>query len=188
MTAGVAWKIVKESVSEFTEDNVRRLAAALAYSAMFSLGPLLVIVIAVAGLFFEKGAVTNEVQQQVQSFVGEKAAGTVSSMLSAQKHESSVIATILGTLALLFGASGVFGELQSSLNTIWEVQPKPGQGIWGFIRTRFLSFAMVLGIAFLLLVSLVITAGLEAMSGAICHIVPMPDAAAKALHLVSRLS
>ena len=184
MTAAVAWQISKDTVSEFMEDGVPRLAAALAYYAMFSLGPLLVIVIAVAGLFLEKGAVRQEVIQQVQSMIGPKAAETVQSMFSTQQHQSSVIATILGTIALLFGASGVFGQLQDALNTIWEVKPKPGQGIWGFIRNRFLSFGMVLGIGFLLLVSMVITTVLEAFSGQINHWLPMPDIIAKALHFV----
>src|SRR5689334_5904625 len=146
MTAKLAWDISKTTVTEFMEDNVPRLAAALAYYAMFSIGPLLVIVIAVAGMVFEKGSVRHEVTAQVQAFVGPQAAKTVESMLSTQKHSASVIATVLGTVALVFGASGVFGQLQDALNTIWEVKPKPGQGVWGFIRNRFLSFAMVLGI------------------------------------------
>jgi membrane protein len=182
MTARLAWDITKGTVSEFMEDNVLRLSAALAYYAMFSIGPLLVIVIAVAGLIFEKKAVGQEVVQQIQAMIGPKAAETVQTMLT-EKHSSSVIATILGTVALIFGASGVFGQLQDSLNTIWEVKPKPGQGVWGFIRNRFLSFAMVLGIAFLLLVSMVITAGLELFSGMINHILPMPEIIAKGLHL-----
>ena len=184
MTVAVAWQISKDTASEFMEDGVPRLAAALAYYAMFSIGPLLVIVIAVAGLFLEKGAVRQEVIQQVQSMIGPKAAETVQSMFSTQQHQSSVIATILGTIALVFGASGVFGQLQDALNTIWEVKPKPGQGIWGFIRNRFLSFGMVLGIGFLLLVSMVITTALEAFSGQINHWLPMPDFVAKALHFV----
>ncbi len=182
MTARLSWQITKGTVNEFMEDNVLRLAAALAYYAMFSLGPLLVIVIAVAALFFDKGTVRHEVTQQVQSFVGPKAAATVDSMLASQNHGTSVIATILGIVTLLFGASGVFGELQDSLNTIWEVKPKPGQGVWGFIRTRFLSFAMILGIAFLLLVSMVITTALELFSGSVSHILPVPEIVAKGLH------
>lgn len=184
MTARLAWPITKETASEFMEDNVLRLAAALAYYAMFSLGPLLVIVIAVAGLFFDKAAVQQEVMQQVQSFVGNKAAETVQTMFSNQTQSGSLIATVLGTIALVFGASGVFGQLKDALNTIWEVQPKEGQGVWGFIRNRFLSFTMVLGIAFLLLVSLVITTSLELVSQQLNHLLPMPGFVAKALHFV----
>lgn len=183
MNTRIAWEILKGTVSEFFEDKVLRLAAAMAYYALFSLGPLLVIVIGVAGLFFEKGAVSREVERQLQDFMGAKAAGAAESMLQRGDPGSSVMATVLGTIALVFGATGVFGQLQDSLNTIWEVQPKPGQGVWGFIRTRFLSFAMVLGIAFLLLVSMVITTALEAMSGAISQVLPMPGVVAKALHL-----
>ena len=182
MTARLAWDISKGTVSEFMEDSVPRLAAALAYYAMFSLGPLLVIVIAVAGMFFEKGAVRHEAIQQVQSMMGPQAAETLQTMQSTQSHGRSLVATIVGTIALLLGASGVFGQLQDSLNTIWEVKPKPGQGIWGFIRSRFLSFTMVLGIGFLLLISMVITTALEAFSGMITHGSNMPEFAVKALH------
>jgi membrane protein len=182
MAFASAWNIAKGTVSEFMEDGVPRLAAALAYYAMFSIAPLLVIVIAVAGLFFDQQDVQKQVNQQVENFMGSQAAGTVQSMMT-QKHESSVVATILGTIALLFGASGVFGQLQDALNTIWEVKPKEGQGVWGFIRSRFLSFAMVLGIAFLLLISMVITTGLELFSGVISQALPMPEVAAKGLHL-----
>ena len=177
-----ARQITKGTISEFIEDAVPRLAAALAYYAMFSIGPLLIIVLAVAGLFFDSAAVRHEVEQQIQGFIGQKAADTLESMLSTQSHDSSVIATVLGTMVLLLGASGVFGQLQDALNTIWEVKPKPGQGIWGFIRNRFLSFAMVLGIAFLLLVSMVITTALEAFSGMISQVLPMPNIVAQVLH------
>ena len=183
MTARLAWEISKGSVSEFFEDKAPRLAAALAYYALFSLGPLLVIVIGVAGLFFEKNAVSHEVTSQIQSFVGDKGAGTIESMLKRGNGNSSLIATVLGTLALVFGATGVFGQLQDALNTIWEVKLKPGQGVWAFIRSRFLSFAMVFGIAFLLLISMVITTLLEAFSGAISQVLPVPAMVVRVLHL-----
>lgn len=183
MTGRLAWEISKGTVSEFMEDGVPRLAAALAYYAMFSIGPLLVIVMAVAGLVFSKSAVTGEVSQQLQTFAGKQTAQTVQSMLATQTHDRSILATVLGTAALILGATGVFGQLQDALNTIWEVKPKPGQGVWGFIRTRFLSFTMVLGIAFLLLISMVITTALEAFSGVLDQALPMPGVAAKALHL-----
>jgi membrane protein len=187
MTLGLGWQILKGTVSEFMEDNVLRLAAALAYYAMFSLGPLLVIVIAVAGMFFGKETVQTEVQQQMQSFAGQRAAETIQSMSANETKGSSVVATVLGTIALIFGATGVFGQLQDSLNTIWEVKPKSGQGVWGFIRSRFLSFAMILGIAFLLLISMVITTALEAFSGALGPTLPIPEFAAKGLHFLVSL-
>lgn len=184
MTASLMWRIAKHTVSEFMEDNVPRLAAALAYYAMFSIGPLLIIVIAVAGLAFDKGAVHHEVAQQLQSLVGRQGAQTIESMLSTQRHNSNLIATVVGIVVLIFGASGVFGQLQDALNTIWEVKPKSGQGIWGFIRNRFLSFAMVLGTGFLLLISMVITTALEAATSSLNHFLTVPGFAAKGLHFM----
>lgn len=180
-TKGSSWDILKGTVAEFMEDSVPRLAAALAYYSMFSLGPLLVIVIGLAAMVFDRGAVSTEVHAQIQSFMGPTAAKTVETMLTTQNHDSSLLATILGVVALLFGATGVFGQLQDALNTIWEVKPKPGQGVWGFVRSRFLSFTMVLGIAFLLLVSMVVTTTLQALSGRINQWIPMPEAVAHIL-------
>ncbi|MFO1499152.1 MAG: YihY/virulence factor BrkB family protein [Verrucomicrobiota bacterium] len=183
MNAKLAWNILKGTVQEFSEDAVPRLAAALAYYAMFSIGPLLVIVIAVAALFFRREAISGEVAAQLQSLLGETAAQTVQTMLAHQSHESSVWATIVGGTVLIIGATGVFGQLQDALNTIWEVKPKPGQGVWGFVRNRFLSFTMVLGIAFLLLISMVISAGLQAFGHVIDQVLPMSEWVAQALHL-----
>lgn len=163
-----AWSIIKGTVSEFSEDNVLRLSAALAYYAMFSIGPLLIIIVGVAGLAFGDQSVRQQVEQQMQSMMGQNAAHTLDSMMAAQnKHGSSLAATIVGIVVLLFGASGVFGQLQDALNTIWEVKSKPGTGIWSYIRSRFLSLTMVLGIGFLLLVSMALTTALTAATGAI---------------------
>jgi membrane protein len=159
--------ILKSTFSEFGEDNVLRLSAALAYYAMFSIGPLLVIALGVAGLFFGHESVHRQIVQQLQSMLGENSAKMIDSMMSAQTKSGSLITTIVGIFALLAGAAGVFGELQDSLNTIWEVESKPGTGIWGLLRKRFLSFSMVLGIGFLLLVSLALSAFLTAVSGSL---------------------
>lgn len=156
--------LLKETASEWLEDKATRLAAALAYYTIFSLAPLLVIAIGVAGLVFGHDVAGKQVIGQVQSAMGEQAGKAVGDMVnSASQPGSGGVGTILGILMLLFGAAGLFGQLQDALNTIWEVQPKPGQGIWGFIRQRFLSFTMVLGVAFLLLVSLMISAALTAI-------------------------
>jgi membrane protein len=143
--------------------------AALAYYSVFSLAPLLVISLALKSFVFRQSAAERQISDQLRGLLGDEGAQAVQSLLvSARKPTSGTLATILGVAALLFGASGVFGELQDSLNTIWKVQSKPGPGIWGIIRVRFLSFAMVLGIGFLLLVSLVISnllSGLTAVLG-----------------------
>ena len=157
-----AWPILKGTVEEFGKDNVLRLSAALAYYAMFSIGPLLAIVVGVAGLVFGHATVQHKVQQELASLVGASSAKTLSTMMAGGNHGGRLMATIVGSVAFFAGAGGVFGQLQDSLNTIWEVKPKPGMGIWGFLRNRFLSFSMVLGIGFLLLVSLALSTFLSA--------------------------
>lgn len=160
------FKLVKETFSEWQEDNVPLFAAALAYYTIFSLAPLLVIAIAIAGAFFGEEAAQREIAGQIQGFVGKEGAEAIQAMIqSANKPNSGgAIATLLGIGTLLLGASGVFGQLQTALNTIWEVKPKPNQGIKSFLQSRFLSFAMVLVIGFLLLVSLVLSAVLAGVT------------------------
>ena len=184
MNAKKIWSILKGTAREFGEDNVLRLSAALAYYAMFSIGPLLVIAVGVAGLVFGHHTVQQQIAQQIQRMLGPNAANTLVSMMSAQRYGSSLITTILGIIALLFGASGVFGQIQDSLNTIWEVKSKPGAGIWGYIRSRFLSFAMVLGVGFLLLVSLALTTFITAMTGSFGSKLPISETLAHILNFV----
>src|SRR5262249_54694036 len=148
----------------WSEDKAPRLGAALAYYTIFSIAPLLVIVLAVAALIFGEKAAEGQIVGQIQGLVGEQGAHFIQTLLkNAHKPSTSISASIIGVVTLLVGAIGVFGQLQDSLNTIWEVQPKPGRGVMGVIKDRFISFAMVLGTAFLLLVSLVISAIISAM-------------------------
>ncbi len=157
--------LLKETFTEWNEDHAPRLAAAMAYYTLFSIAPVLVIAIAVAGLVFGREAVEGQLFGQIQAFVGDTGAEAVQSLVaSASKPSSGIVATVLGVGTLLLGAAGVFGQLQEALNTIWGVQPKPNQGIMGMIRQRFLSFSMVLGTGFLLLVSLIISTVLTAIS------------------------
>jgi membrane protein len=159
MKVSAFFPLVKETFSEWTEDKVPRLAAALSYFTVFSLAPLLVIAISVAAIFFGEDAARGQIIGQIQGLVGQEGAATIETMIThADQVEGGGFATIVGIITLLIGASGVFGQLQDALNTIWEVAPRPGRGIAYFIRSRFLSFGMVLVIAFLLLVSLVLSA------------------------------
>jgi membrane protein len=159
-------RVFKGAFKEFGEDKVLRLSAALAYYALFSIAPLVIIVIAVAGLVFGTEAVSGQLQGQLRGIVGDNGAQMIESMVSAaRKPHQSIVATIIGVATLLLGASGVFGQLQDALNTIWEVKPKPGRGILGMLRDRFLSMAMVLGTGFLLLISMVLSAALMALTG-----------------------
>jgi len=180
-----AWELGKNTVEEFMEDKALRLSAALAYYSIFSIAPLLIIVIGVAGFFMGEEAVRQQIQQQLQQFVGQQGTAAIVSMISAHKQGSNVAATVVGIVVLLFGASGVFGQLQESLNVIWEVQPKPGLGIGEFIRSRFLSFAMILVIGFLLLISMVITTALSAVTSALGDVLPMPGFVAHSVNFIA---
>ncbi|MBA3709532.1 MAG: YihY/virulence factor BrkB family protein [Planctomycetes bacterium] len=158
--------VITSIVSSYFADKVPRLAAALSYYTVFSVAPLLVIAISIAGLVLGAEAARGQISHEIQGLVGKQSAEAIEAMIEhSSKPSSSIIAASIGLLTLFFGAMGVFGELQDSLNTIWEVKAKPGAGIRGFLRSRFLSFAMVFGIGFLLLVSLLLSAGLGAVNG-----------------------
>ena len=158
-----AWSLIKETISEAGEDKVPRLAASLAYYTLLSLSPLVIVAIAVSGLVFGEDAARGQIAGELQQMFGKEASDAIQAMVAhARTPSSGVVGTVLGAVILLFGASGVFGELQDSLNTIWEVTPKRNRGVLGIVRDRFVSFTMVVGVAFLLLVSLVVSAGLHA--------------------------
>ena len=160
------WQFLKDTVLKWIEDDPFQLAAALSYYTLFSLAPLLIIVIAIAGFSFGKEAAQNQIVETIQGMVGRESAQAVQEMIknASNKPETGMISTLVGIIILMVGAGGVVGQLQTSLNTIWGVELKPGQGIWGLIRQRFISFAMILGIGFLLLVSLVISAVLSSLT------------------------
>ncbi len=158
------FSLIKAAAKEWSDDNAPRLGAALAYYTLFSLAPMLIVAIAVAGAVFGDEAARGQIVGQLQGLVGVDGGHAIQAMLeSARKPTSGVIATVVGLAAFLFGATGAFAELQGALNTVWNVIPKPGRGIKGVIRDRLLSFGMVLAIGFLLLVSLVLSAGLAAL-------------------------
>jgi membrane protein len=166
------FSLMKEAFDDWNRDKAPRLAAALAYYTAFSIAPLLIVVIAIAGLVFGQEAVRGQLDNQIQGMVGAQAADAIQEMVAGANHpDTGVIAAIIGVVTLLLGAAGLFGQLQDALNTVWGVEPKPNLGIVATIRSRLLSFTMVLGIGFLLLVSLVISAALAAletwMSGAL---------------------
>jgi membrane protein len=165
MNAQAIWGLLKETFTDWNEDKAPRLAAALSYYALFAIAPLLVIVIAIAGLFFGEEAARGQIVGQVQGLVGEQSAQTIQEMVAnaGSNRSTGILATVVGIVTLVFGALGVFGQLQDALNTIWEVQPKPGKSWLEVIKDRLAPFTMVLGIAFLLLVSLVISAALAAL-------------------------
>lgn len=158
------WATVKETASNWMDDEASRLAASLAFYSLLSLAPLLVILVGIAGFFLGADAARGRIAGELATVVGVEPAQSIQSILaSARSPTSGILSTLVGVITLFIGASGVFGELQSSLNTIWQVKAKSGRGIWGEVKARFLSFTMVLGVAFLLLVSLVLSSVLSAV-------------------------
>jgi len=186
---GVAWELTTATFNDWIDDNVPRLGAALAYYTLFSLAPMLVVAIGVAGLVFGQEAARGELFGQLQSLIGAEGAKLVESLLqSVSKPSHGILATILGLATFALGATTAFVELQSALNTVWEVQPKPGRGVKGLLRDRVLSFGMLLGIGFLLLVSLGVSAALSAFSTFMGDRVPGFYYLAQILNLVLSLS
>jgi membrane protein len=166
MNAAVLKRIVIDAGSQWNADKAPRLGAALAYYTIFSIAPLLVITIGIAGLYFDHDVAQKQITKQVEHVVGKQGGEAVATMVaSANKPGQGLVGSILGIVMLLFGAAGLFAQLQDALNTVWEVRPKPGRGIMGIIRERFLSLTMVLGVAFLLLVSLILSSVLTAIGG-----------------------
>ncbi len=159
------FKLLRMTFAKWQADKASRLAAALAYYTAFSLAPILVIMIAILSLWFGEDAAQAEIVLQFKELVGNEGAAIVQVMMrDAQQPGSGRAATLSSLGFLIFGATGMFVQLQDALNTIWQVKPKPGRGLVSFIRDRILSFAMVLGIGFLLLVALIFSAGLAAVS------------------------
>src|SRR5437899_1765005 len=156
--------LFKEAGIEWFNDNVPRLGAALAYYTIFALAPLLVIAVAMAGVLFGRQAVNGHVAEQLQAVVDEQSAKLIETMVAnASEPRSGILATVVGVIVLIFGAMGLFGELQADMDTIWKVQAKPGRGMRGFLRDRLLSLSMVLASGLLLLASLVLTTVIAAV-------------------------
>lgn len=180
-----AFGILKQTGHDWSDDKVPRLGAALAYYAIFSIAPLVVIVIAIAGMWFGKDQAQQQTLTQLSGMVGDQGAQAIASLLeAANKPREGLIASALAIVTLIVGAAGVFVQLQDALNTIWEVKPKPGRGVWGFIRHRILSMATVCGIGFLLLISLIASAGLTAAGQWLSGSMPGGEALWQVINLV----
>jgi membrane protein len=167
--------LIKQTFSEWLEDKAPQLGAALAYYTVFSLAPLVLVLLAIVGLIFrnDPGGAWNKITEQMSYFLDKSAVEVVQNIAQkAAQPNKSILATVVGVLLALFGASGVFGQLQDALNTVWGVKAKPGAGIWGFLRSRFLSFAMVGGVCFLLLVSLTLESLLKGFSHYVQSVLP----------------
>ena len=169
--------LFKETFKEFGADKAPRLGAALAYYTVFSIAPLLLIAVAIAGLAFGQEAAMGRISAQLDNVMGPATAKSLEEMVqNAAKPKTGTVATILGIVTLLLGASGVFGQLKDAMNTIWNVEAKRRPGVMGFVKDRFLSMTMVFGVGFLLLVTLIVDAAISAMGGYIAPKVPGGEA------------
>ena len=178
--------LFKNTASEWIQDKCPQLGAALAYFTVFSLAPLVLVLLAVFGLIFGgSDQARQKITEQLQYLIDPSGIKVIQDIATnASNPQAGILATTIGVVIALFGASGVFGQLQEALNTIWGVKPKPGGGIWGFIRTRFLSFGMVGGVCFLLLVSLTIETLLKGLSAYLKNVMPGGDLVALVLFLI----
>ncbi len=161
---GRQWQIIKAAATAWMDDFAPSMGAALSYYTLFSLAPLLVIVIAIAGLVFGRDAAQGAIIAQLGGIMGEQGATAVQGLLQAAREPSTgIVASIIGGLLLLLGATAIFAELQSDLDRIWRAPAKKNQsGLWSWLRSRVLSFGLILGLAFMLMVSLVVSAALAA--------------------------
>ena len=172
------YALFQATIAAWNKDRAAALAAGLAYYAIFSLAPALIIIIAIAGLVFEQGAVQQQIVEQVEATLGEEAAGVVVTMienLREQQQRSSVIATVVGVVTVVFGAIGVFAHLQSSLNHIWGIEPAAQSGLRSvlfFVRRSALSFAVVAAAGFLLVLFVIINNVLTVLRGFLEGVAP----------------
>jgi membrane protein len=159
------WQLVKDAVSAWLDDFAPSMGAALAYYTVFSIAPLLLLLIAVAGFFFGADAARGQIVGELSGLMGKEGAAAIEGLLkSVSRPADNLIATAISVVTLVIGATTVFAELQSDLDRIWKTPTaKKASGIWGLLRTRFLSFGMIMGVGFLLVVSLALSAGLAAL-------------------------
>lgn len=165
--------LFKETFNEFIDDNGIKLAAALSYYTIFSLPPLLIIIISLSGFFFGTDAVRGELFGQINGLVGNDAAMQIQEIIKNVKlSHSSVFATTFGIIILLIGASGVFAEIQDSVNFIWGLKAKPKRGIIKFIKNRLMSFSMIGSVGFLLLVGLIVNSMMDILNNRLAEFFP----------------
>jgi membrane protein len=181
-----AWKLLKRAVSGWADDRAMRLAASLSFFTMLSLGPLLLITLRVVGLILGPEAAAGQLDVYLKTVVGPSGAEVLQEVIAAAGNEDSAgnLATVASIGILVFGASYVFAELQDAMNTVWGVPTREGSAVWRLVRNRLLSFAMVLSLAFLLLVSMVISSVMAALAA---FVMPEPGRIGQAINFVVSL-
>jgi len=158
-------KVLLQSFKSFGQDKVPKFSSSLAYTTVFSLGPLMIVIIFLCGIFFGQEAVQERIYTQLQQFLGKDAAVQIHTIIQNRAlNGKNTLATIIGIVTLLLGATAIFAELQDSINTIWGLKAKPKKGLWKILRNRFLSFSVIASLGFLLLVSLAVSAIIESFS------------------------
>ena len=183
------WSLLRETFSAWNEDEVPRLGAALAFYSILSLAPLVILVIAVAAIVFGQSNAQTHLLREVEGMIGRQGAESVKMMIEqAQKPASGAFASVAGVITLLVGASGVFSELRSALNKMWDVTPPSVSGVWGMVREHFFSFGMVLAVGFLLLISLAISATLAGLGKFFGGLLPLPEVALSAINFTISLA
>lgn len=167
------WKVLKNSFAGVGEDRITKLSASLAYYTVFSLGPLLIVVVFLASVVFKREAVEGTIYSQIEGFVGHDAALQLQTIIkNAAVSDSSTFAAIIGVVTLLIGATTVFADMQDSINHIWNIKPKPKAGIVKMLLDRLLSFGVIVSLGFLLLVSLGVSAIIDALNTQLDRIIP----------------
>ena len=181
---GLVWKSLKDAFSGFSDDKVMKLSASLAYYTGFSLAPLLVVIIAICGFVFGQEAVQGTIDNQIRGFIGYDAARQVQDMIkNASLSGKTTMATIIGVVTLLIGATSIFGEIQDSINSIWGLKPKPKVGLVKTLQVRLLSFGLIASLGFILLVSLAATAVVESLGDRLNAM--FPDVAVVAFYIIN---
>ncbi|MGE5518465.1 MAG: YihY/virulence factor BrkB family protein [Candidatus Dadabacteria bacterium] len=178
------WKIIKESFTGFGNDKVMKLSASLAYYTVFSIGPMIIVIIYLAGVIYGTEAVQGTIFGQIRGLVGPQAAIAIQDMIkNAAFYRNGSFAAIIGIITLIIGATGVFTEIQESVNMIWGLKPKPKKGWLKMIMNRLLSFSIVVSLGFIMLVSLVINGLIEGLMGRLKA--NFPDMAVMLVYLIN---
>jgi len=165
--------IFKNAFTSFGDDKVLKLSGSLAYSTVFSLGPLLIVIISLCGLFLGREAIEGQIYGQLKSFVGADTAAQLQEIIkNASISGNSITAVVVGAITLIIGATAIFSEIQDSINGIWGIKPKPKKGWLQFLKNRFLSFSMIIGLGFLLLVSLGVNTIVDLFNSRLARLFP----------------